>query len=218
MASLGKYTEALELIKKHNPLPAVCGRICPRLCEEDCTRSALDEAVAVDDIKKFIAQKDLEHNVRYIPQKRHDYSDKKIAIIGSGPSGLTCAYDLALDGYDVTVFEKEARLGGMLTLGIPNYRLEKDVIDAEIDVLEVMGVKFKTGIEVGKDVSIAQLRKQGFDAFYVAIGAQAGRKLGLENEALPQVRSGIDFLRQVNLEQPTGVLDRKSTRLNSSHH
>lgn len=205
LASQGKYTEALELIKKHNPLPAVCGRICPRLCEEDCTRSALDEAVAVDDIKKFIAQKDLEHDVRFIPKKRHDYHDKKIAIIGSGPSGLTCAYDLALDGYDVTVFEKAPRLGGMLTLGIPNYRLEKDVIEAEIDILRMMGVKFKTGIEVGKDITIAQLRLQGFDAFYVAIGAQAGRKLGLENEDLPQVVSGVDFLRQVNLGQPTGI-------------
>ena len=205
LASQGKYTEALELIKKHNPLPAVCGRICPRLCEEDCTRTALDEAVAVDDIKKFIAQKDLEHDVRFVPKKRHDYSDKKIAIIGSGPSGITCAYDLALDGYDVTVFEKESKLGGMLTLGIPNYRLEKDVIGAEIDVLKLMGVKFKTGVEVGKDVSFAQLRSQGFDAFYVAIGAQSGRKLGLENEDLPQVGSGVDFLRHVNLDQPTGV-------------
>ena len=205
LASQGKYTEALELIKKHNPLPAVCGRICPRLCEEDCTRTALDEAVAVDDIKKFIAQKDLEHDVRFVPKKRHDYSDKKIAIIGSGPSGITCAYDLALDGYDVTVFEKESKLGGMLTLGIPNYRLEKDVIGSEIDVLKLMGVKFKTGVEVGKDVSFAQLRSQGFDAFYVAIGAQSGRKLGLENEDLPQVGSGVDFLRHVNLDQPTGV-------------
>lgn len=205
LASQGKYTEALELIKKHNPLPAVCGRIYPRLCEEDCTRTALDEAVAVDDIKKFIAQKDLEHDVRFVPKKRHDYSDKKIAIIGSGPSGITCAYDLALDGYDVTVFEKESKLGGMLTLGIPNYRLEKDVIGAEIDVLKLMGVKFKTGVEVGKDVSFAQLRSQGFDAFYVAIGAQSGRKLGLENEDLPQVGSGVDFLRHVNLDQPTGV-------------
>ena len=205
LASQGKYTEALELIKKHNPLPAVCGRICPKLCEEDCTRGSLDEAVAVDDIKKFIAQKDMEKNVRYIPKKRHDYSDKKIAIIGSGPSGLSCAYDLALDGYDVTVFEKESKLGGMLTLGIPNYRLEKDVIDAEIDVLEVMGVTFKTGVEVGKDVSFKTLREQGFDAFYVAIGAQSGRRLGLKNEELPFVQSGVDFLRDVNLGRTTEV-------------
>ena len=205
LASQGKYNEALELIKKHNPLPAVCGRVCPRLCEEDCTRGDIDEAVAVDDIKKFIAEKDLEKETRFIPQKRHDYSDKKIAIIGSGPSGLTCAYDLAIDGYDVTIFEKEKKMGGMLTLGIPSYRLEKEVLEAEIDVIKEMGVKFKTGVEVGKDVTLSDLRKEGFDAFYVAIGAQSGRKLGIEGEDAQTVFSGVDFLRQLNLGEDTGV-------------
>lgn len=205
LASQGKYSEALELIKKHNPLPAVCGRICPKLCEEDCTRADFDEAVAVDDVKKFIAQKDLESEARFIPKKRHDYSDKKIAIIGSGPSGLSCAYDLALDGYDVTVFEKERKLGGMLSLGIPSYRLEKDVIEAEIDVIREMGVKFETGVEIGVDISIDELRKKGFNAFYVAIGAQAGKKLGLEGEDVEQVISGVDFLRKINLDEKTGV-------------
>ena len=205
LASQGKYSEALELIKKHNPLPAVCGRICPRLCEEDCTRGDYDEAVAVDDIKKFIAEKDLEKETRFIPTKRHDYSDKKIAIIGSGPSGLTCAYDLALDGYDVTVFEKEKKLGGMLTLGIPSYRLEKDVLEAEIDVIREMGVTFETGVEIGKDLTIQSLRDRGFNAFYIAIGAQTGRKLGVEGEDSNAVISGVDFLRDVNLDTETGV-------------
>lgn len=205
LASQGKYTEALELIKKHNPLPAVCGRICPKLCEEDCTRADFDEAVAVDDIKKFIAEKDLEKETRYIPKKRHNYGDKKIAIIGSGPSGLTCAYDLAIDGYDVTVFEKERKLGGMLTLGIPSYRLEKDVLEAEIDVIRNMGVKFKTGVEVGKDITIKELRKQGFNAFYVAIGAQSGRNLGIEGEEAKEVISGVDFLKKINLGEETKV-------------
>ena len=205
LASQGKYNEALELIKKHNPLPAVCGRVCPRLCEEDCTRGDLDEAVAVDDIKKFIAQKDLEQENRYIPKKRHDYSDKKIAIIGSGPSGLTCAYDLALDGYDVTVFEKEEKLGGMLTLGIPSYRLEKDVLNAEIDVIRAMGVKFETGVEIGKDLSLNDLRKKGYKAFYVAIGAQKGRKIGLEGEDAKEVISGVDFLRDISLKGDSHV-------------
>lgn len=208
LASQGKYTEALELIKKHNPLPAVCGRICPRLCEEDCTRGEFDEAVAVDDIKKFIAEKDLEKESRFIPRKRHDYSDKKIAIIGSGPSGLTCAYDLAIDGYDVTVFEKEKKLGGMLTLGIPSYRLEKDVLEAEIDVIRELGVKFETGVEIGKDVSIADLRARGYNAFFVAIGAQHGRKLGIEGEEAEAVISGVDFLRTLNLGEPTSVSGR----------
>ncbi|MBR0576112.1 FAD-dependent oxidoreductase [Proteiniclasticum sp. BAD-10] len=199
LAAQGKYTEALELIKKHNPLPAVCGRVCPRLCEEDCTRSAYDEAVAVDDIKKFIAQKDLEAGTRYLPKKRHDYSHKKVAIIGSGPSGLTCAYDLALDGYDVTVFEKEKRLGGMLTLGIPSYRLEKDVVEAEIDVIREMGVKFETGVEIGKDVTLEELRRKGFHAFYIAIGASLGRNLGIPGEELPEVMHGVEFLKKINL-------------------
>jgi len=205
LASQGKYTEALELIKKHNPLPAVCGRICPRLCEEDCTRGDIDEAVAVDDIKKFIAEKDLHQETRFIPRKRHDYSDKKIAIIGGGPSGLTCAYDLALDGYDVTVFEKQKRLGGMLTLGIPSYRLEKDVIDAEIDVLREMGVKFEIGVEIGQDKTIQELRNDNYNAFYVAIGAHSGRKLGLDGEEANEVISGVDFLRTINLGEASNV-------------
>ena len=205
LASQGKYNEALELIKKHNPFPAVCGRVCPRLCEEDCTRGDFDEAVAVDDIKKFIAEKDLETSTRYIPKKRHNYSDKKIAIIGSGPSGMTCAYDLAIDGYDVTIFEKEKRMGGMLTLGIPSYRLEKDVLEAEIDVIREMGVKFETGVHVGKDITIKELREKGFNAFYIAIGAQSGRKLGIEGEDSAEVLSGVDFLRTINLGEKTGV-------------
>lgn len=205
LAAQGRYKEALELIKKHNPLPAVCGRICPRLCEEDCTRALVDAPVAVDDIKKFIAEKDLHQSTRFIPTKRHDYSDKKIAIIGGGPSGLTCAYDLAIDGYDVTVFEKEKKLGGMLTLGIPSYRLEKEVIEAEIDVLRQMGVQFKTGVEIGKDLTIQDLRDQGFKGFYIAIGAQAGRTLGIEGEDSEQVLSGVAFLRAINLGEETPV-------------
>jgi len=205
LASQGKYTDALELIKKHNPLPAVCGRICPRLCEDECTRGDIDEPVAVDDIKKFIAEKDLNEETRFIPRIRHDYSDKKIAIIGGGPSGLTCAYDLAIDGYDITVFEKQKTLGGMLTLGIPSYRLEKDVIGAEIDVLREMGVKFETGVEIGKDKTIQQLRDNGYNAFYVAIGAHSGRKLNLDGEKAKEVIHGVDFLRTINLGETSEV-------------
>lgn len=205
LASQGKYTDALELIKSHNPLPAVCGRICPRLCEEDCTRGDVDEAVAVDDIKKFIAEQDLNKDKRFIPRKKHDYTDKKIAVIGGGPSGLTCAYDLSVEGYNVTVFEKEKMLGGMLTLGIPSYRLEKDVIKAEIDVLAEMGVKFETGVEIGKTKTIQDLRNEGYNAFYIAIGAQSGRKIGLEGEDAAGVITGVDFLRTINLSEQTSV-------------
>jgi NADPH-dependent glutamate synthase beta subunit-like oxidoreductase/NAD-dependent dihydropyrimidine dehydrogenase PreA subunit len=198
LAAQGRYKEALELIKHENPFPAVCGRICPRKCESDCTRGDIDNPVAIDEIKKFIAEQDLNMDNRYVPKLRHEYG-KRIAIIGAGPSGLSCAYYLAIDGYKVTVFEKQKVLGGMLTLGIPSYRLEKEVVNAEIDILKELGVEFKTGVEVGKDVSIHDLRNQGYQAFYVAIGAQAGRKLGMVGEDAEGVTTGVDFLRDVNL-------------------
>jgi NADPH-dependent glutamate synthase beta subunit-like oxidoreductase/Fe-S-cluster-containing hydrogenase component 2 len=199
LAAQGKFSDALELIKKENPFPAVCGRICPHKCESECTRGCIDEGVAVDEIKKYIADQELKSDVRFIPKKRHDYSDKKIAIVGSGPAGLSCAYYLALDGYAVTVFEKYDKLGGMMTLGIPSFRLEKDVINAEIEVLRELGVEFKTGVEVGKDITLDELRTQGYKGFYLAIGAQAGRRLGIEGENAESVISGVDFLRNVSL-------------------
>ena len=157
MASQGKYKDALELIKKENPLPAICGRICPRKCESACTRAGVDEALAVDEVKKFIADQDLKAEHRFVPEKRAQRSEK-IAVIGAGPAGLSCAYFLAVDGYQVTVFEKQKVLGGMLTLGIPAFRLEKEVVNAEIDIFKELGVEFKTGIEVGKDVTLTELR------------------------------------------------------------
>ena len=199
-AAEGDYLGALDLIKKENPFPAICGRICPHNCENECTRGEFDQPVAIDEIKKFIADKELQSGFQLIPKKYHNYG-KKIAIVGSGPAGLSCAYYLAADGYKVTVFEKQPTVGGMMTLGIPSFRLEKDVVRAEIDVLAQMGVEFKTRCEVGKDVTIADLRKQGFEAFYIAIGAQNGRKLGIEGEDADGVMSGVDFLRNVNLSK-----------------
>ena len=198
LASQGKYTEALELIKKENPFPAVCGRICPRRCESACARGDIDEPIAIDEIKKFIADQDLNENNRFIPKKRHDYRTP-VAVIGSGPSGMSCAYYLALDGYQVTVFEKQEKPGGMLTMGIPGFRLEKNVVEAEIEVLRQLGVHFRTGVEVGKDVTIQQLRQQGFQAFYLAIGAQGGGKLNIPGEDAEGVVAGVDFLRSINL-------------------
>ncbi|MFR1708236.1 MAG: FAD-dependent oxidoreductase [Clostridium sp.] len=200
LAAQGKYREALELIKHENPFPAVCGRICPRKCESACTRGDIDEPVAIDEIKKFIAQQDLNIDSRYVPKRKHEYG-KKIAIVGAGPSGLSCAYFLAIDGYKVTVFEKQKVLGGMLTLGIPSFRLEKEVINAEIEILKELGVEFRTGIEVGKDVTLRELREQGFKAFYLAIGACEGRKLGIEGEEAENVITGIDFMTDVNLDK-----------------
>ena len=198
LASQGRYTEALELIKHENPFPAVCGRICPRKCESACTRGDIDEPIAIDEIKKFIAEQDMNQEHRFLPKKRHEYG-KKIAVIGAGPAGLSCAYFLSIDGYEVTVFEKEHALGGMLTLGIPSFRLEKEVVNAEIDILKELGVKFQTGIEVGKDITLNELRSQGYQAFYLAIGAQAGRQLGIEDEDAEGVIAGVDFIRAVNL-------------------
>ena len=198
LASQGKYTEALELIKKENPFPAVCGRICPRSCESACTRGDIAEPIAIDEIKKFIADQDLNENNRFIPKKRHDYSTP-VAVVGSGPSGMSRAHHLALDGYQVTVFEKQEKPGGMLTMGIPGFRLEKNVVEAEIEVLRQLGVHFRTGVEVGKDVTIQQLRQQGFQAFYLAIGAQGGRKLNIPGEDAEGVVAGVDFLRSINL-------------------
>jgi NADPH-dependent glutamate synthase beta subunit-like oxidoreductase len=198
LASQGRYSEALELIKHENPFPAVCGRICPRKCESACTRGDIDSPVAIDEIKKFIAEQDLNMDNRYVPKIRHDYGNK-IAVIGAGPAGLACAFYLAIDGYKVTVFEKQKALGGMLTLGIPSFRLEKDVVNAEIEVLKELGVEFKTGVEVGKEVSLKDLRGQGYEAFFLAIGAQLGRKLGIDGEDSEGVITGVDFLRNANL-------------------
>lgn len=198
MASQGRYREALELIKKENPFPAICGRICPRKCESACTRSEVDEPLAIDEIKKFIADQDLKAEHRFIPERRSQRPEK-IAIIGAGPAGLSCAYYLAADGYQVTVFEKEKKPGGMLTLGIPSFRLGKEVVNAEIDILKELGVEFKTGVEVGRDITIPDLRRKGYKAFYIAIGAQAGRNIGIEGEKSDGVITGVEFLRRVNL-------------------
>ena len=207
LAAQGKYREALQLIKRENPFPAVCGRICNRRCEDACTRGTVDQAVAIDEVKRFIAQQDLDAATRFVPEKvipKVDGAfDQQIAIIGGGPAGLSCAYYLAEKGYRPTVFEKERRLGGMLENGLPSFRLEKDVVQAEIDVLREMGVQFRCGVEVGKDVTIAQLRQEGFRGFYVAVGLQSGGRLNIPGDDAQGVTAGIDFMRRVNGGQET---------------
>ncbi len=212
LAAQGKYKEALELIKRENPFPAVCGRICNRRCEDACTRGTIDQAVAIDEVKRFIAQQDLDNDRRFIPDKVIPKVcgefEEKIAIIGGGPAGLSCAYYLAIKGYSPTIFEKERRMGGMLTNGIPSFRLEKDVVEAEIDVLKELGVQFRCGVEVGRDITIPELREQGFKGFYLAVGLQSGGELDISGADANGIISGIDFMRRVNLGDATELKGR----------
>ncbi len=205
MAAEGRYLDALKLIKQDNPLPAVCGAICNRRCEDECTRGTIDEPIAIDEIKKFIAAQELNAETRYVPICEKDdggmWDDHyRIAVIGAGPAGLSAAYYLRQHGYPVTIFEKEEKAGGMLTYGIPSFRLEKNVIDAEIDVIRQMGVEFRYGVEVGKDVTIQDLRHEGYKAFYVAIGAQGGRLAGVPGEDAEGVQTGVEYLRKANAD------------------
>lgn len=204
-AAQGKYTEALALIKKDNPFPAICGHICNRRCEDACTRGTIDQAVAIDEVKKFIAEQDLKAETRYIPEiippTTGRLFDEKIAIIGAGPAGLSCAYYLALKGYKPTVFEKNEKPGGMLVYGIPSFKLEKNIVDAEIDVIRELGVDIRCGVEIGKDITLDELRAQGYKAFYIAIGCQGGRKAGILGEDAEGVMTAVDFLKTVGQDE-----------------
>ncbi len=205
MAAQGRYQDALALIKKENPFPAVCGHVCNRRCEDACTRGSIDEAVAIDEVKRFLAEQDLKAETRYVPKKvvpslKGEFTEK-IAIIGGGPAGLSCAFYLAEKGYHPTVFEKNQKAGGMLVYGIPSFKLEKDVVQAEIDIIKEMGVEIKTGVEVGKDVTLEELRAQGYQAFYLAIGCQGGRTAGIPGEEAQGVMTAVDFLRAVGEDE-----------------
>lgn len=205
LAKEGRYDDALALIKKDNPLPAVCGHVCNRRCEDACTRGTVDEAVAIDEVKRFLAERDLNAETRYIPKKTipslKGGFDEKIAIIGAGPAGLSCAYYLALTGYKPTIFEKNEEPGGMLRYGIPSYKLEKDLLAAEIDVIRELGVEIRCGVEIGNDITIEELREQGYKGFYVAIGCQRGRKPGITGENAKGTYAAVDFLREAGAKE-----------------
>lgn len=205
MAAEGRFEDALKLIKQDNPFPMICGAVCNRRCEDACTRGTIDEPLAIDEIKKYIASLDLSKENRYIPLcEKHDggmwSDDYKMAIIGAGPAGLAAAYFLRRDGYPVTIFEKEKKPGGMLMNGIPSYRLEKDIIEAEIDVIKEMGVEIRCNVEVGRDVTFESLRNEGYKAFFIAVGCQGGRKTGVPGEDSEGVMTGVDFLRMINAD------------------
>jgi len=207
LAVRGKFQEALQLIKLVSPFPSICGRVCPHPCESDCKRDQIDKPVAIHAIERFLGDLDLKTKKRYLPEIKARKKEK-VAIVGSGPAGLTCAYYLAQEGYRVTIFEKAKVLGGMLAAGVPSYRLPRNIVDAEIKMIRNMGVTMKAGVEVGKDKTVAQLRQDGFKAFFLAVGAQESVRLGIPGEDLDGIYRGLDYLRQLSLGKPVKLGER----------
>lgn len=197
------YSRAVEIIRENNPFPAICGRVCNHPCESKCRRSQIDDPVAIRALKRFAADYDMKN-----PQKPvlRALKSKKVAIIGAGPSGLTAAYYLAREGYSVTVFEALPVAGGMMAVGIPEYRLPREILAAEIEHIKSVGVEIKLNQALGRDFSLEDLKKQNFEAIFIAIGAHRDMKLGIPGEELTGVFSGVEFLRKVNLglEVPLG--------------
>ncbi|MDH5482475.1 MAG: FAD-dependent oxidoreductase [Candidatus Bathyarchaeota archaeon] len=203
----GKFRDAVEIIRKDMPFPAICGRVCFSPCEDACARTNVDQAVAIRALKRLVADIEREQGrvkSKPVPNK----SNEKVAIIGAGPAGLTAAYELAKLGYPVTVFERMSELGGMMRYCIPDFRLEKFVVANEIAYIKDLGVEIKTGAEFGKDVTLESLRKEGYKAIFIAIGAQLGMKLNVPGEDLEGVINAVDFLRDVALGKHVDVGDR----------
>lgn len=199
----GKFKEALHLIREKLPFPGTIGRICPHPCEENCNRAKEDKALCVRDLKRFVADADQEETIPKIQP-----NNKKVAVIGGGPAGLTCAHDLALSGYGVTVFEALPVAGGMLAVGIPEYRLPRTILCREIDFVRKLGVEIKTDVRIGKDMPFDDLFSQGYKAVFIAVGSHNDQKLRVPGEEAPGVVSGVDFLRNVALGKKVTVGNR----------
>ncbi len=195
----GKYAEALELFRDAHPFPGICGRVCHHPCEGQCTRGDYDEPLAIRELHRFLADWERDNGKSILPQKPDETKDKKVAVVGSGPAGLSCAYFLARRGYKVTVFEKLPVAGGMMAVGIPEYRLPRDELAREIALVEEMGVEIKTNTAFGRDITLESLKKDGYSALFLAIGLHKGRRLGVENEDAKGVLQGVKFLRDVAL-------------------
>ncbi len=202
----GKYDEALELFKQEHPFPGVCGRVCHHPCEGICTRSDVDQPLAIRELHRFLADHERARGEYHIP-KRAESRKEKVAIIGAGPAGLTAAYFLAIQGYRVTVFEKLSVAGGMMAVGIPEYRLPRDILAGEIKVIEQLGIEIKTNVTFGKDVTLEGLNADGFSSVFMAIGLHNSRKLGVDNEDVEGVIQGVDFLRDVAMGKDVSVGD-----------
>ena len=202
LVSMGKYEEALKLIKEQNPLPLSIGRVCVRDCEVACRRQIIDEPVGINHLKRYVADMDAQGKHQWVPGIKKS-SGKKVAVVGGGPSGLTCAYYLTLEGHSVTIYEKLPRLGGMLMYGIPEYRLPKKILEDEIKWITNLGVTVKTNVELGKDFDSHSLLNDGFDALYLAVGAHKASNMRLEHENDTKgVMWGIDFLRGLPYKVP----------------
>jgi heterodisulfide reductase subunit A-like polyferredoxin len=195
----GRYKEALELFKEAHPFPGVCGRVCHHPCEKECTRNAVDQPLAIRELHRFLSDWERTQDAPLVPKVAEEKRSEKVAIIGSGPAGLSAACSLAKQGYQVTIFEKLPVKGGMMAVGIPEYRLPRDILNLEIGIIEKMGVTIKTGVEFGKDITLDSLKAEGFKALFLAIGLHGGRRLGVENEDADGVLQGVDFLRDAAL-------------------
>jgi heterodisulfide reductase subunit A-like polyferredoxin len=202
LISAGKYEEALALVRMKNPFPGITGRICTHPCESACRRKEVEQPIAIDGLKRFVSDIEKEDKTDLsVPPE----NGKKVAIVGSGPAGLLAAWDLRKMGYGVTIFEALPVAGGMLAVGIPEYRLPRTVLDKEINYLRRMGVEIKLNTPVGKDLSIKDLKRRGYDAIFIATGAHLSRKLGLEGEEASGVIHAVDFLRKVALNHPVAL-------------
>ena len=202
----GKFKEALKLIKQDNPFPIVCGRVCNHPCETACMRGKVDDPIDIMHLKRFVADLDLKSETRYLPEKKES-KGKKVAVVGAGPSGLTCAYYLAIEGYDVDVFEALPVAGGWLAVGIPEYRLPKDVLRAEIGVIEDLGVKIHLNTKIGKDIAFDKLQKD-YNAVFIGCGTMKSSKLNIPDEEMEGVIHGVDYLLRVNLGEKVSLGDR----------
>ena len=194
-----KFEKSLDVIRERLPLPGVLGRACFGPCEENCRRANVDKSIAIRALKRFVADHGLPPQTPLEAKITPSTKTGKVAIIGSGPAGVTCAYHLALKGHKVHIFEKLSVAGGMMRVGIPQYRLPEDVTDTEIQVIRDMGVEIKTGMDVGKSITIQQLRTEGYQAIFLSIGAHECKSLGIEGENLDGVYPGVDFLRDSSL-------------------
>ncbi|MBN2325441.1 MAG: FAD-dependent oxidoreductase [Spirochaetes bacterium] len=203
LVACGMYTEAVKLIKEKNPLPLCIGRICPHPCETVCRRNKVDEPIAINNLKRFAADRDAADGGPYVPKKAPS-KNRRVAVIGSGPAGLSCAYYLCVMGYDVTVFEKEKKAGGMLRWGIPEYRLPKRILDSEVSSITGLGVKIEYGRELGRDLTVERLKEE-YDAVFLGTGAGMSTSMRVAGEDLPGVESGLDFLYRVAAGDPEDI-------------